>query len=270
MLPAAGEGPSVIRAEDLAALTRPFGGCQLFSAALEAIDSHQGLLSCLAQYVQFNAVFGSGVASLAGAISCRHDLFRDPDDPLPAFADRCTEVAAAIFYSAIDEFGGSHGAYPTHRAMAKDFLRAAARHAGCPLPLVPARREFSDSVADGYGIGRNLDDAEMFAGIGFHLGSELLADEEFGVLDGFLRSRYLNLVSKLQQDRTPAGHSAYLWVQVHTTVEADHFESGLTGACQALEFYAGAAGQRQMRDMVLAGTRRFAGLHADFMRVLAP
>jgi hypothetical protein len=257
-----------ITVSDIDLVTRPFGGCRSFSGALESIGSNEALIRCLARYVQFNAAFGSGVASLAGAIGARRDLFRDRADSIADLSDRSVEIAATIFYAAIDEFGGSKCRYPTHRAMARQLLKSAALHSGCPLPAEMADSEFSPAVCEGYGIGRKLDDNSLFAAIGFHLGSELLADEEFGILDRFLRSRFPGLVSLLEQDRTGGGHAAYLWIQLHTKVEADHFETALRGADRAVELYSGRAERREMRDMVLEGAKQFAAVQAGFMSTL--
>jgi hypothetical protein len=267
LLAAQAAGP--ITASDIEVVSRPFGGCGLFFDALDSIHSNQPLLDCLTRYVQFNAVFGSGVASLAGAIGSRRDLFRDPTDTVAALADRSTEIAASIFYAAIDEFGGSKGRYPTHRVMARDFLKAVALHSGCSLSSACDSEPFSAAVAEGYGIGRSLDDGSLFAAIGFHIGSESLADEEFRILDEFLRSRFAGLVRCVEQDRTTGGHAAYLWVQAHTKIEVDHFESALRGANRAIEFYAGSAEPPSVRNKILDGVRQFAALQADFMRILA-
>lgn len=249
------------------------GACELFADALASIDSDEALLLCLARYIHLNAVFGSGVAGLAGAIGVRTDLFRDRAEPLAIVADRSAEVAAAIFFAAIDEFGGTSARCPTHRAMAQELLRAAAAHAGCPAPLpdsVAGDGGFSAAVREGYGIGRALNDPELFGAIGFHLGSERLADQEFHLLDRFLRSRYGDLVRHLEQTRTANGHPAYLWIGLHTTVEADHFDTALRGANGALEFYAGPASRETIRGLILEGAGRFAALLAGFMRSLRP
>jgi hypothetical protein len=254
---------------DIDRAVSPFGGCEAFEAALASITNSESLLRCLAQYVHFNAAFGSGVASLAGAIGARLDLFRDATEPAGGLADRSTEIAAAIFFAAVDEFGGASARCPTHRAMAQELLRAAASHLGAPLPGgMAASGAISSQVCEGYGVGRRLHDAELFAAIGFHLGSEFLADREFALLDEFLRSRYLGLVRRLEQTRTRAGHPAYLWIRLHTTVEADHFERGLRGANRALDWYAGQANPQDMRAEVLSGARRFAGMQAAFMRTI--
>ena len=244
-------------------------GCEAFSEALGSIANGESLLRCLAKYVHFNAAFGSGVAGLAGAIGARLDLFRDPAEPLASLADRSTEIAAAIFFAAVDEFGGAAARCPTHRAMAQDLLRAAASYLDATLPAgIAPGAGTSARVCEGYGVGRELADAELFGAMGFHLGSELLADREFALLHDFLRSRYASLVRHLEQTRTAAGHPAYLWIRLHTTVEVDHFERGLRGANRALDFYAGPGGREEMRNEILAGAARFAGLQAEFMRAI--
>src|SRR5437868_5396474 len=90
---------------DLGSVLGSHTGTRIFISALDRIQTGEQLLRLLGRYIQFNAIFGSGVAHLAGEIGARTDLFRDSDDPVPVLADRSVEVAAAVFFAAIDEFG---------------------------------------------------------------------------------------------------------------------------------------------------------------------
>ena len=86
---------------------------------------------------------------------------------------------------------------------------------------------------------------QVFAGLGYHLGSELLADKEFSILDTHLRTHLPALVqSLLRYSITFAGgkHRGYAWVGIHSGsndgggVEDDHFEFGLAGANVGLSY----------------------------------
>src|SRR6185295_4655061 len=147
-----------------------------------------------------NSIFGSGVANLAGEIGARQNLFRDADEPAALIADRSVEVAAPFFFAAIDEFGGA-GHRSTHRTLAQATLKGAGcflGYDGATLNRLaePNLRTLTamDKVRAGYAINQQVGEQELFRAIGFHIGSEVLADEEFNLLDGFLRAEYADLV----------------------------------------------------------------------------
>jgi hypothetical protein len=126
-------------------------------------------------------------------------------------------------------------------------------------------------VAFGYGIGMALDDPRLFRAMGFHTGSEVLADAEFNVLDQGLRKASPEMVAALQKARvTIAGreHDAYYWVRIHTSVEADHFDAALAGVNNAGRYYAGGAAPETVKGWVLEGFREFADVQGAFMAAL--
>jgi hypothetical protein len=127
-------------------------------------------------------------------------------------------------------------------------------------------------VSDGYGIGAALDDERLFRAMGFHTGSEVLADAEFNALDQGLRAARPELVESLQKTRIAIQgqeHDAWYWVRIHTSVEADHFDAALKGVNNAARFYAGASAPAAVKEWVLAGFRDFADVQAGFMAALA-
>ena len=146
-------------------------------------------------------------------------------------------MASTIFYAAIDEFGDPTKLHRvTHRTMAQATSRAAAEFMGySPLALNsllrpdPATRVSITQVLRGYGVDQGMDGSDLFRAIGFHIGSELLADQEFCILDGFLCGCHPELVKWLETTSVPVGAArvcAYTWVACHTTVEADHRDAG--------------------------------------------
>ena len=105
------------------------GGTRLFANALSQIEDGLGLIWTLADYIQFNSVFGGGVANLAGQIASRQELFRDAEEPLAMIADRSVEVAGHIFFAAIDEFGDREKRQRGHhRALAQATLKGVAAY----------------------------------------------------------------------------------------------------------------------------------------------
>jgi hypothetical protein len=268
-----------VRHEDIAPVLDAHDGNRTFERALRSTRRDEDLLRCLGQYIHFNSVFGSGVANLAGEIGARQDLFRDPEEVLSAAADRSVEVAAHIFYAAVDEFGSGPLRRSTHRTMAQATLKAAGRFFGydartldrlalpCEATLDAERR-----VREGYCLNQTVGERELFRAVGFHMGSEILADEEFNILDRFLRAERAEFVEHLKGSRIEINggwNAAYRWIQIHTSVEADHFDAAVAGANLALRYYAGAHRIARVKDWLVAGFREFASVQSDFMSGLS-
>src|SRR5262249_25119981 len=161
------------------------------------------------RYASWNGYFGSGVATLAGKIGRSRGLFRDRGEPIDALADRSVLVASYIFDAARDEFDDRSTSYrDTHRDLAHAMLSGIIHHARGVAPeltqssdALNARladpawlRTLDGRVAQGYGASYHDVNDTIFAGIGYHLGSELLADREFSIIDAALRRNVPALV----------------------------------------------------------------------------
>jgi hypothetical protein len=266
--------------QDLAPVLAVHRGTEALRRAIEGASAPGALLSVVGRYVQFNSAFGPGLANLAGEIAARQGLFRDPDEPLRLVADRAAEVASDFFYAAIDEFDDRATPWrDTHRTLAQATLKAMGAYFGYTpqglndvIRINPATEASVARVSDGYGIGAALDDARLFRAMGFHTGSEVLADAEFNVLDQGLRAGRPEMVAALQKTRVAIGgqeHDAYYWVRIHTSVEADHFDAALKGVNNAARFYAGASDPAAVKGWVLDGFREFADVQGAFMAALA-
>jgi hypothetical protein len=108
--------------------------------------------------------------------------------------------------------------------------------------------------------------------MGFHAGSEVLADTEFVVLDQALRAGRADLVAALEAMKVEAAggrHNGYYWIRIHTSVEADHFDAALAGVNKALRYYSGQAEPTAVKAWILAGFGAFADVQAGFMARLA-
>jgi hypothetical protein len=268
-----------IEKQDLASILAEHAGNYLFEQALNWIANSDDLVCILGRYVHFNCVFGSGVANLAGEVAARRDLFRDLNDEIEPLADRSVEVAADIFFAAVDEFG-DRGTFhrSTHRSLAQATLKAIKLFFGYEQGafnkiINPNKPTFAAicKVGNNYGINQAMDEKKIFRAIGFHMGSEILADEEFGVLNRYLRARYADLVEYLQATRIKINnieHPCYLWIQAHTTVEADHFCAAKAGADLALRYYAGQQGHSRIKHWIMEGFKEFATIQAEFMSYL--
>ena len=115
------------------------------------------------------------------------------------------------------------------------------------------------NVNDGYGVNQILDDEKIFRAIGFHMGSELLADAEFTVFDAALRKKYPSLVTHLETNGT------YRWVTIHTMVEMDHFDAAVKAANRGLHYYNGLSPKNEIKKLIVDGFRHFAETQEQFM-----
>jgi hypothetical protein len=268
-----------IAKDDLAPVLATHSGNAMFRAALDSASAPERLIGVLAQYIQFNSAFGPGVANLAGEVAARQGLFRDPDEPLRIASDRAAHVASDFFYAAVDEFDDRATPWrDTHRTLAQATLKGVGAHFGyTPERLndvVAVSRGTEAAMADvseGYGLGARLEEDRLFSAMGFHTGSEILADQEFVILDRHLRDKHADLVRALEPMKVEIlgeKHNAYYWIRIHTGVEAEHFDAALKGVNAALRFYAGDVEPAAVKSWILAGFSRFAAVQAAFMTSL--
>lgn len=261
---------------DLEPIIQNHPGNHAFAEALERIKAPSDLVKVLTRYTYFNATFGAGVASLAAKIGTRPDLFRDLSEPVYVLSDRSMDIASDIFAAAVDEFDDRATNHKdTHRSLAQATLRATldffgltSEQANQCATINEATRKAIVAVHQGYGVGRMLTDADIFQAIGFHIGSEVLADGEFHHMDDFFQNRYPELTTYLANSTVPINgerHAAYFWVRIHTSVEEDHFAFALTGANRALQYYVGALTSERAKEHLLAGVKEFAKLQQCFM-----
>src|SRR5258708_11668383 len=180
-----------ITRDDLQPVLAVHQGTQALRGAVEGAGPPPHLLSVIARYIQFNSAFGPGLANLAGEIAARQGLFQDPEEVVRILADRAAEVEADFFYAAVDEFDDRATPWrDTHRTLAQATLKGMGSFFGYTpaqlndvLHVNPATEDAMDLVWEGYGVGAGLEEARLFRAMGFHTGSEILADQEFVVLD---------------------------------------------------------------------------------------
>jgi hypothetical protein len=269
-----------IAKKDLEPVLATHSGNETFKAALLSCSAPERLTRVLAQYIQFNSAFGPGVANLAGEVAARQGLFRDADEPLVIASDRAAHVASDFFYAAVDEFDDRATPWrDTHRTLAQATLKGLGVHFGYTterlneiVAVSPATEAAMAEVWEGYGVGARLEDERLFSAMGFHTGSEILADQEFVILDRHLREKHADLVSALEPMKVEIlgeRHNAYYWIRIHTGVEAEHFDAALKGVNAALRFYAGDAEPAMVKRWILQGFARFAAVQGGFMTSLA-
>lgn len=239
----------------------------------------ESLFRFLQHYTSWNGLFGAGVASMSGKVGRSQGLFIDPEESYAAVADRSVYIASFLFDAARDEFDDSGTKHrDTHRCLAQATLKGAldyldvdpqdARWSQTPMWLQGLRAR----VATGYGAGSPDDRASVFHAMGYHLGSELLADEEFSLIDGTLRKLQPDFVTAMENTNVrivKRDHNAYYWVAIHSGlgggVEADHFKWAVRGVRVALR-YTREEEREACREQIYEGFRAFGADHELFFR----
>jgi hypothetical protein len=275
--------PLAIAREDLKPTLDAHRGNEALRAAfLGAAGKPELLLNVVCRYIQFNGAFGPGLANLSGEIAARQGLFRDEQEPVEVLADRAAEVASDFFHAAVDEYDDRATPWrDTHRTLAQACLKGMAKYYGFEAQrlneILVVNRSTHDAMArvfSGYGIGAKLEDERLFNGMGFHAGSEVLADQEFTIIDAVLRERLPELVQaltgmRLRVGRAPEEHKAYYWISIHTSVEADHFDAALQGVNKALGYYSGKNDPQSVKRWIIDGFEDFAKVQGAFMAGLS-
>ena len=265
--------------EYLASMLSRHRGNQALQAAFESAGNAPRLLTILGRYIQFNSAFGPGLANLAGEIAACQGLFRDPEEPVLILQDRAAHVASDFFYAAIDEFDDRATPWrDTHRTLAQACLNGMGAYFGYApaqlndvVSINPMTEASIQRVWEGYGLGARLPESRLFRGMGFHAGSEILADQEFVIIDRVLKKTRPEMVAALEAARVPVlgeKHNAYYWIRIHTGVEAEHFDAALAGVNNALRFYAGETDAGTVKAWILEGFDHFASVQSDFMAAL--
>jgi hypothetical protein len=233
-------------------------------------------------YTSWNGFFGSGVASMAGKVGrCRH-MFLDTNETIEAIADRSVHIASYFFDAARDEFNDSSTEQRgTHRCLAQAMLKATIQYYSANVHSTAMKelvnpplwlKALEDRVSTGYGSGTQDTNYNVFRAMGYHVGSEAIADREFSVIDELLESsnpwlrKYL-----IETDVSIAGeyHNAYHWLRIHSghldggAVEMEHFEYAMEGVRLALT-YTPEDIRDDLRHQVMLGYLDFAQDHNEF------
>ena len=228
---------------------------------LDRCKTEKEFVQLLAHYASWNGVFGSAVASLSGKIGTAHGIFKDPKDifggiAIPTLSDRSVRVASFIFEAARDEFDDRDFPHcrATHRCLAQatvigglGFLRRWGELRSEDIPSYLDRPAWLDYVERGVlcGYGHSTPDTIDFIyhAMGFHLGSEILADQEFSMLDKFIQQKFPRLHEWLTSKTINVDgieFPAYSWISIHSGhgkhVEADHFEAALEGVNLSFQY----------------------------------
>ncbi len=195
------------------------------------------------RYAYFNSFAGSLVARLASSIGISYELFRKEGVSVSEQSDRGLEIASKVFAATVDEHADAGADKVPHRTLAQVTLKAIGDYAqlsDTELNLIAQTPDWMIGIVtdliDGYQ--GKIDDLEaLVTALGFHLGSELLADREYALIDKVVRytNRGIGFDAWLQGKQVEVGGkrlSPWYWIVVHgkhnsAGVEADHFQFAL-------------------------------------------
>jgi hypothetical protein len=224
--------------------------------ALRATQKDEGkLLTFMRDYAAWNSYFAAGVTQLVTNIAGSQDIFMEQGQPY-ALADRSSYIASFFFDAARDEYDDHiNRQRDPHRSLAQAMLSAMSGRVHDGADILDQRepdwvQSLIEVVVASYnggqwknGYGPDAAVAKVFYGIGYHLGSEMLADQEFTIIDRFIREEMTPLFQYLRGTEVhfaDADHRAYSWIGVHSSLggaaEADHFAWALEGVNKALQF----------------------------------
>jgi hypothetical protein len=244
---------------------------------LNTIQTPEQLLCFLHRYTVVGGDFAGGAASLAGAFHVHRQMFRDPTEPISACADRSSEIASYIFFATEDEYKTREGFRLSHRRLGQILLSETVKFFDSPTAYESRcgpKHEMNDAlmgVRTGYRVNCAHTVEDLFFALGWHLGSELLGDQEFNLVDGFMQAKFPELLAHLSSQRAQEGQTAYHWIKVHTYVEEEHFSYGLGAAVLAIHYYHGPYKAGEVRQMILDGSRAFVDFQKDFFgKILSP
>jgi hypothetical protein len=208
-----------------------------------AAASPEGLYYFMQRYAHFNGYAGSLVARLASSIGISRDLFNQSGVSISDQADRGLDIAAKVLAATIDEHADAGAQQVTHRTLAQATMKAIGDYAELSdiernkIAQTPDWMQpiLVDTVSGYQGIIGDLQ--ALVTALGFHIGSELLADREYALIDKVVRhnNRGVGFDAYLHGKQVEIGGkrlSPWYWIVVHgkhnsSGVEAEHCQLGI-------------------------------------------
>src|SRR5580704_17591617 len=188
---------------------------------LDAISSDALLIRFLHRFVLFNDALAARVPFVAGLIHLTPNVFLDPEGGVEFCQQVNGRVAAYVAEAASDEYRMINGRSSVHQHLSQIFFNGTLAYysidrssfdRNSPFPLI--LREILNEARDKFLVERSPE--MIFRALGFHVGLEFFADQEFNLVDSYLNERHPELVATLKQDRGTG--SDYAWLALHTVV----------------------------------------------------
>ncbi len=218
-----------------------------------ASKNPQTLYLFMQRYAFFNSFASSCVARLASSVGLSHNLFIDQSCPIIEEADRRMDVASKILAATVDEHSDPYYQGTTHRTIALATLKAIGNFAKLSseqknkLSQTPQYlTQIMEKTISWYqGVPGNA--IELVKSMGFHVSAEILAGNEYAVIDEVIRyenkghglDKYLSNGKKITINGQKI--NPWYWVVVHgkhkgTGVEEEHFQEALKAFYLAGQF----------------------------------
>lgn len=246
----------------------------LLKRRLEAIASTDDLVCFLHRFLHFNDALAARVPFLAGLIHLNPQLFADPGDIEEFCRRRNAQVSAYIAEAANDEYRMTSAGNLVHQRLSQLFFKAVLEHYAIRGSDFDGAHPMPHAVVKLLDEARTLffEDARLETicrAIGFHVGLEFYADQEFNLVDTYLRHQHERLVSTLMHkfDGEPA---AYLWMSLHTVVEVGHYRAGIAAVEDAVRFCVPRETAPRVQEWILEGLATFASLQRRFYECVLP
>lgn len=222
----------------------------------------------LHRFLMFNDALAARVPYLAGLIHLTPDLFLEPGPQSGFLSQANARIAAHIAEAAADEYRIENGRNYVHQHLSQIFFRGALHHCWSGDPEAFERTHpISHRIAELLSEVRSKffttsEPCSIFQALGFHIGLEFFANEEFNIVDRHLCDRYPDMVTSLKE--SGRGVSTYTWLSLHTVVEIGHYNAGLEAVREALRTWRDPATAAEMAEAIMEGLRAFADLQHRF------
>lgn len=233
---------------------------------LYQVETTDDLVQFFQQFTAYNQPFPGAVSHLVAAIHFSSSLFEDSESLVNETSDRSSLIASGIFFAAEDEYAlDDRNKRLTHRTMGQQVLNHTIQFAGWTpekfnvhFKSTANKDEMFRSLCEGYGVGNLKADENLFSAIGFHLGSERLADIEFNQLHRMLVKKHPEFVKSCKASIGAFEIPSYSWIASHMTAEVEHFEHGLIAASDAIKFYSGTSkSPDELMELLMVGFGNF-------------
>jgi hypothetical protein len=240
---------------------------QLLQHELDRITTKERLLRFLHRFLLFNDALAARVPFLAGRLHLTQGVFAAPGEA-PAFSRlRNGTIAAYVAEAASDEYRMTSDRNLVHQHLSQRFFDAVLAFLGedparfdqthsVPTPTQTMLDEARTALLTGD------DPDQLLAALGFHLGLEFFANEEFTLVDTWLRTHQPELVAALEQGH--AEDNAYSWLTIHTVVEIHHYRAGLEAVKTATRFCTLPDAETRVPALVRHGLDTFVDLQRRF------
>ena len=231
----------------------------------------RALLRFLHRFVLFNDALAARVPFLAGLIHLTPNLFLDPGSGVAFCRQVNGRIAAFVAEAASDEYRMTDNRNMVHQYLSQRFFTGVLAYYGIDAatfdrlhPLPAASSALIDEARGKFFDERGPD--QIFRALGFHVGLEFFAHQEFNLVDAYLRAGRPELVAWLESDN--AESSSYVWLALHTVVEIGHYRAGLEALSAAVKHYHNRAETPLMVGRIKEGFDAFVDLQRRYYEAI--